>query len=243
MIPPMWSWLTRKTDGAEGQALLRRLRDSYPVYAAPHPYRRDGQMLSLDQAQANLDYLLAMRPERLRIVAECLRAEAGVDARAALAGADPGPLLAGLHGWAQQALPALRRAASGLARPEVWLASERRGPEIVYSLLMDLALLLAELILLSRPAFQWALDLDEGNLLDGMDSPRRPLLQWAPMLGATGATGATGSATAAAPPVQIDIESIVVGRFFHPETAEYTVMDGWAVLVKDASSGAYERVF
>lgn len=236
MIRAMWSWFTRKVEGKD-QALLHRLCASYPAYSAPHPYRLGGQLLGPEQAQENLSYLLAVRTERLQIVAEYLRAEAGVDVRAALSGAEPVRLLAGLHAWAQQALPALNRAASGLARPEVWLASDRRGPEIVYSLLMDLALLLGELILICRPAFQWALDLDEGNLLDGMDSPRRPLLQWAP------APGDTGCASAAPPPVQIDIERVVVGRFFHPDAAEYTVMDGWAVLVMEARSGAYERVF
>ncbi len=235
MIPFMWSWLTRKTERSEGQALLQRLRECYPVYAAPHAYRRDGQWLSLAQAQENLEYLQTQRPTRLRIVSDFLHTEAGVDVAAALAGGDPSALLDGLHRWSLHTFPALQKAEPQLARDEVWLASDRRGPEIVYSLLMDLALLLGELILISRPAFQWALDLDEGNLLDGMDSVRRPVLRFLPTPGAAG--------DASMPPVQLDVEALVVHRYREPDSPSLQWMNGWAQLVQDARSGAYERVF
>ncbi|WP_271007462.1 hypothetical protein [Paucibacter sp. B51] len=231
----MWSWLTRKTERSEGQALLQRLRERYPVYAAPHAYRRDGQLLSLAQAQENLEYLRTQRPTRLGIVGDFLHTEAGVDVAVALAGAEPAALLDGLHRWSLRVFPALQKAAPQLARDEVWLASDRRGPEIVYSLLMDLALLLGELILIRRPAFQWALDLDEGNLLDGMDSVRRPVLQFLPT--------STAAGDASMPPVQLDVEALVVHRYREPDSPSLQWMNGWAQLVQDARSGAYERVF
>lgn len=233
----MWSWLTRKTERSEGQALLQRLRERYPVYAAPHAYRRDGQLLSLAQAQENLEYLRTQRPTRLGIVSDFLHTEAGVDAAAALAGAEPAALLDGLHHWSLRTFPSLQKAAPQLARDEVWLASDRRGPEIVYSLLMDLALLLGELILIRRPAFQWALDLDEGNLLDGMDSVRRPVLQFLPT------PTSTAAGDASMPPVQLDVEALVVHRYREPDSPSLQWMNGWAQLVQDARSGAYERVF
>jgi len=242
MIPAMWSWLTQKTDG-EGEALLQRLRDSYPVYAAPHPYRDGGQLLSLDQATANLEYLRTQRALRLRIVGDFLHVEAGVDVAAALAGGEPAALLDGLQRWSLHAFPALKKAAPQLARDEVWLASDRRGPEIVYSLLMDLALLLAELILVQRPAFRWALDLDEESLREGMDSARRPVLQYLPALTAPvpAPTLAIGG-DAAMPPVQLDVEAIVVHRYREPESPSLQWMNGWALLVNDACRGAYERL-
>jgi hypothetical protein len=153
----------------------------------------------------------------------------------ALAGAEPAALLDGLHRWSLRVFPALQKAAPQLARDEVWLASDRRGPEIVYSLLMDLALLLGELILIRRPAFQWALDLDEGNLLDGMDSVRRPVLQFLPT--------STAAGDASMPPVQLDVEALVVHRYREPDSPSLQWMNGWAQLVQDARSGAYERVF
>jgi len=230
----MWFWLTRKTERSEGQALLQRLRECYPVYAAPHAYRRDGQLLSLAQAQENLEYLRTQRPLRLRIISDFLHTEAEVDVVAALAGGDPSVLLDGLHRWSLRTFPALQKAAPELARDEVWLASDRRGPEIVYSLLMDLALLLGELILIRRPAFQWALDLDEGNLLDGMDSVRRPVLQFLPAPAAAGEVPM--------PPVQLDVEALVVHRYREPDSPSLQWMNGWAQLVHEARSGAYERV-
>lgn len=239
MIPPMWSWLTRRTDGAQGQVLLQRLRDSYPVYAAPHPYRRDGQLLSLDQAADNLEYLRTQRALRLRIVGDFLQVEAGVDVAAALAGGEPVALLDGLQRWSLHAFPALKKAAPQLARDEVWLASDRRGPEIVYSLLMDLALLLAELILIRRPAFQWALDLDEDSLREGMDSARRPVLQYLPAPIPAPTPAMAGDA--AMPPIQLDVEAIVVHRYREPDSPSLQWMNGWARLVNDARRGAYER--
>lgn len=237
----MWSWLNRKTDGAEGQALLRRLRDSYPVYAAPHPYRRDGQLLSLDQARDNLEYLRTQRALRLRIVGDFLHIEAGVDVAAALAGGEPAALLDGLQRWSLHAFPALKKAAPQLARDEVWLASDRRGPEIVYSLLMDLALLLAELIQIQRPAFRWALDLDEESLREGMDSARRPVLQYLPVPALTSALTSAIAGDLALPPVQLDVEAIVVHRYREPDSPSLQWMNGWALLVKEAGSGACER--
>ncbi|WIV98261.1 hypothetical protein [Kinneretia aquatilis] len=247
----MWSWLTRKTERSEGQALLQRLRERYPVYAAPHAYRRDGQLLSLAQAQENLEYLQTQRPTRLRIASDFLHTEAGVDVAVALAGAEPAALLDGLHRWSLRVFPALQKAAPQLARDEVWLASDRRGPEIVYSLLMDLALLLGELILIRRPAFQWALDLDEGNLLDGMDSVRRPVLQFlptptptpTPTSTSTSTSTSTAAGDASMPPVQLDVEALVVHRYREPDSPSLQWMNGWAQLVQDARSGAYERVF
>jgi hypothetical protein len=57
---------------------------------------------------------------------------------------------------------------------DLWLWSTRDGPEIVYSMLTDIAIVLAEMVLLRRPDYHWALDLDPEN--EEMATWRRPVV-------------------------------------------------------------------
>jgi hypothetical protein len=70
-----------------------------------------------------------------------------------------------------------RRADAWIAATSSWIASSRRGPDIVFSMLMDLAILLGELVVTRRPEYRWSLDLDPDNDRDGMVSFLRPVVQ------------------------------------------------------------------
>lgn len=218
----MLNWLKKIAPSSPTASLERRLA-AYPAYDLPHP--GGGESLSVEQAQANLDALLAQRPARLTTIAALLREEAGIDAAPALAGADPAPLLEALHAWMNEALPALHDRHPALASTARWLASDRRGEEIVFSFLMDVALLLGELIVVGRPSFQWALDLDARNARDRMISARRPVL------------------IAYRPDdsqVELDVEDMVVHRFIQPRgTAQ--LLNEWGRVIQDARAGAYDR--
>jgi hypothetical protein len=207
--------------GRDATPLSRRLLD-YPPYLAPHP--GPGERLTVQQAQRNLEYLLAEREARLQALGGLLRGY-GIDIAPALAGADPRPLLDPLHEWANEHWP-------GLGQPRrhtlsSWLSSSRQGEDIAYSMLMDVAILLGELIRRRRPSYQWAIDLDEANGRDGMPSYRRPVLQ-VPQGGAMPA------------PVVLDLEDIVVGRYLQPDDPTQRLLNGWARLVEQAVSGAHE---
>lgn len=65
------------------------------------------------------------------------------------------------------------------------------------------------------------------NGRDGMQTWQRPVLI---------ARRADGSQ------VEIDVEAIVVARFFRPAGAS-SMLDGWSRLVQEARAGDHERVF
>jgi hypothetical protein len=215
-------WFARwRSPGGGAGRLSRRLRD-YPPYVAPHPGPGDG--LTAEQAQENLAYLLGQREHRLQALHRLLNGY-GIDISPALAGADPRPLLNELHAWANTYWPDL----SGRRRRTLssWLSSSRQGDEIAYSMLMDIAILMGELIRQRRPGFQWVVDSDEANGRDGMVSYRRPVLKM--------------PQSAAMPvPSFLDLEDIVVGRFLQPDDPTQRLLNGWARLFDEAVSGAHE---
>jgi hypothetical protein len=145
---------------------------AYPPYDAP--FRGPPSALTVEQAEANLQYLLTHNEQRLRDFSRFLGG-VGVDVTDALNGGDVGPPLDTLHGWTKREFPKIHN--PRIAKRSVWLASARTGPEIVYSLLMDIALLLGALVIARRPDFRWALDLDPDNVADGMDTVKRPVVQ------------------------------------------------------------------
>lgn len=157
-----------------------------------------------------------------------LLAAEDIEAKPALDGGDWRPLVDALHRWANARWPALHD--PNIATEAAWLRSTRCDGEIVYSMLMDVALLLGELIVRRHPAYRWDLDLDEVNGRGGMRSYLRPVLQLP-------AYGAMPSA------VVLDLEDIVVNRYLHPEHKSNQLLNEWARVVEDAVSGGYEAAW
>jgi hypothetical protein len=241
LLQRLTRWRPGASSGDDG--LAARLLD-YPPFEAPHA----GPPSRWTRAQAddNLAYLLNHRAQRLDALAGLLRLE-GIDIGPVLQGqgaaagigtstgkstatgtGTPAGLLVALHAWAKRRWPELHQPA--LASSKAWIASSRRDAEIVYSLLMDLALLLGELVMQRHPGYRWALDLDEQNRRDGMYSFNRPVLQ----LQATGDMPSN---------VVLDLEHLVVGRFVNIRDAGSQLLDDWARVVEDAASGKYEAAW
>jgi len=223
----MLKWLDRLTGRgpAAGGSSLAALGD-YPPYHAPHI--GPPTSWSLDQAQENLAHLVANRASRLVILGDWLRRHAGIDAGPALAGGDPRPLLDALHRWSNACWPAWHQPA--IASEAIWLRSSRDGDERVYSLLLDVALLLGELVLQRNAKYQWALDLDPINERDGMASWRRAVL----LLPAYGDMPG---------PIDLDLEHQVVGRYLRPDHVMNQIHNGWAETVMDAIEGRQEAAW
>jgi hypothetical protein len=220
----MPAWFGRLTGKAAPPPSPLALRlQAYPPYDAPHA--GPASNWTLQQAEDNLNHLLAHREQRLQLLGALLR-EQGIDPAPALAGGDCGPLLGALWQWSLREWPALR----GPKMPErgEWLASTRRGAQIAYSLLMDLSLLLGELIVRRRASIQWGLDLDESSRRDDMQTYRRPMLL-------------VDRQAAGREPFALDIEDIAVSRYRYIDSPTQGLVDEWARVVNDAVSGAYER--
>jgi hypothetical protein len=204
-----------------GGALAELLR-AYPPYLAPHPGA--GVALTEAQAQANFAYFEQQRPQRLGQVAALLQAAAGIDCAPALA--DParhGPALAdAVHRWAGSDWPTLQPAQpGGLQR---WLGSARRDGDIVFSMLLDVAILLGEVVQRGQPAWRWGLDLDPQNLADDMPSARRIVLLADPV-------------GAAASPFVLDVEDVVVHRFLHGQEPSQRLLNPLRRMVEQGLAG------
>lgn len=213
-MPDWLARLTRRARPAPASALPQALAH-YPPYVAPHagPPGR----LARAQADENLAHLLAHLDQRLAALSTLLH-DFGIDPAPALAGADPGPLLDALHGWAQAEWRATHDAE--LAVLGRWLGSPRSGREIVFSLLLDVALLLGELVRRRDPRWEWALDLDPANRRDGMPSAMRPVLL-------------------RRDPDHVklmDLEATVIERWRHPDDVG-NALNEWRRIVRDATAG------
>lgn len=218
-------WFRKKA--AIDRYLVRRM-ESYPVYRAPYP--GVPWSLSILEAEANLSYLLENRQERLRILSNVL-SEGGVNLASDLSTADSSDLLAQLHTWTKRHWPGIfdRR----LGSTDRWLASSREGREIVYSLLMDVAILLGDLVVTRKPQYMWSLDLDPENEndplkgKDGMLSYKRPVVQ-IPKGGPFPA------------PIILDFEDIVVGLYRRVESPVFGLVNEIGRAASYAIDGAYE---
>ncbi len=197
---------------------------SYPPYDAPHVGW--GRAITLEQAEENLAHLKAVLPQRLAIVGQLLRDDAGIDIEPALAAPlEQGPALASaLNRWVGERWPVLHEPRMRFG--EDWKFSRREGADIAYSLALDVALVLGELIVRGNPAWRWGVDRDKANLRDGMASARRLVLL----------ADRVGRAPRG---FEVDVEAIVVERLCTIDyaNAHLTHMDSWRRVVDEAQRG------
>jgi hypothetical protein len=211
-------WLMGRDESRKAKPRLH----AYPAYTAPFPTKVE----TLEQAQANLDYLLANREQRLRVVTEFLGG-AGVDVASGAAAENVEPLMLELHRWSRREFPALFD--PRIARREIWWASNRGGAEIVYSLLMDVALLCGELVIARRPEYSWSLNLDPEDGKLKAPTYRRVVVQRPP-----------GGPFPAA--IIFDFETTVVGQYMETRSPLFPIAASSAIneQVVMAIRGDYE---
>lgn len=216
-MTPGGFWRRRSTPPRE--ALAARLRRYPPCETAPAGL---GTVPSPAQAATKLAEFERVRPQRLRQVSALLHDDAGLDTGPALAepARHAAALADALQRWAGAAWPAPRPQDS-VAH---WLASRRCGEDIVYSMLLDLAILLGELIHRGNPAWRWGLDLDPENLADGIITAHRIVLTAEPV----------GTHTT---PFVLDVEGVVVYRFLHPDAPAQRLLNPLRQLVERGLRG------
>ena len=219
----MPDWLNRWIGKRPVESPLGLRLRGYAPYDAP--FAGYGVQLTEAQAQTNLAHFERMLPQRLEHLAELLRDQAGIDVAAALAAPreQAAALTDALHRWAAAEWPALH-AELPQRNLRSWLASRRDGDDIVFSMLLDVAILLGELIRRANPDWRWGLDLDPVNLADDMVSARRVVLLAAPV-------GEMKS------PFVIDVEDVVVHRFLHPGDPAQQRLNPWRRLVDEGIRG------
>lgn len=122
---------------------------AYPDVPAPR--------LTEAEHRANLHAYIAAMPERVAVL-RALLGEFGLEADRAYDEAGRADFIRQLHLWLLQELPATFRA--DLAQFPVWEPSDRSGPQIVFSLLGDIAMLFADVLLKAWPGCFLGMNLD-----------------------------------------------------------------------------------
>lgn len=204
--------------GASGTKLLR----GYVPYRAPFSGRLP-TYLSDYEALANLDYLLQSREQRIAELQRLLRA-GGADLAPALCENNLRDALTHLHRWITVTFPQIYD--PRLANWEIWLKSSREGDEIVFSLLMDIGIVLGEFIVKNNPTFQWGVDLELENA--EMMSYKRP-------------TVLIRKGRGIPAPIIVDVEALVVEQYRKVPQRVFGTANELLAPISQAISGAYER--
>ncbi|PAX07911.1 hypothetical protein [Sphingomonas lenta] len=132
--------------------------DHYPPNTPPHP----GPVAKLTEAEAeaNLRWFLGSRDDRLAALGAVLT-DHGMDVAPVLdPAADPVPTYRMLTAWLREALPPrdlLPDGSKNNAPVDAFIRSERRGDEIFFSFVADLALLEGEGVVRRSPGWRWDL--------------------------------------------------------------------------------------
>jgi len=191
----------------------------YPVYEAPHI--GVGRALSEVQAEENLSYLLANKSSRIEALSTLLKTF-DIDVAAGFAYATPEQLITQLYDWSGEHWGAYNRAEYTRKH---WQTNQRRDDDLIYSVVMDTAIVLGDLLVQHKPTYQWGLDVDSGNA--GMSSYRRCVVQ-APM--------ATDPSIMAI----FDPEQMVAERVFDPNKPHWAWENQWQRAMTAYLSGAHE---
>ena len=192
--------------------------NSYPVYDAPHV--GVGRTLSELQARENLDYLLTNKSVRIDALSTVLQTF-NIDLVAGFANESPGELISQLYNWSEEHWATY---GSKEHTRQDWLKSSRRGGGLIYSVAMDTAIVLGDLLIQYRPSYSWGVDLDSENLT--MASFRRCVVM-APML--------THDHMAIA-----DVEQAVAERIFDANKPHWRWENQWQRMLDGYLSGAHE---
>lgn len=209
-------WFGRDKGGPVLSALLRE----YSAYKAPHVGNH--LMLSDVQAQENLAYLQASKAMRLDTL-QSLLTHYEIALLPAVTEGDHRPVIDATYRWAQREWAA--SVPAQIAHRSVWRTTHRHAEQIIYSLVMDCAIALGEIVIRHRPAFAWAVDLNPQNIKEQMPSANRVILQ-APSVLHPGQQ------------VIIDWEELVVSLLLKPQSAANQAINLWQRVCDEAISGA-----
>lgn len=217
-------WLERKLSKWFKPSLLKSLLEDYPPYEQPFP--GPAKDLTDDQARQNLSYLLDNRALRIELLGDLL-SRFQIEPVQTVESGDFKPLIESLYQWVGTHWKELHTPA--LAAPHVWHYRSRAGDRILYSLFMDIAILIGEIIIHRHPSYHWAVDLDLVNIKDSMPTVKRPVLQLI--------------VNDKVPPILIDVEAIVAERYRRIDCITMQIENRWMRIVTDTVDGAYEQVW
>ena len=207
--------------GGKKSTTLSSLVADYIPFVAPHCGDHNGY--SDEQAAENLSYFLEHKQDRLNQLCKLLT-PFSINLHKTLRKGDYRPLVKSLYQWSRDHWPTAIK--HELATREVWRNSNRQGDQILYSVALDVGIILGEIIINRKPSYSWGLDLDRQNIDDQMPTARRIVLLAASQIHSDKT-------------VLIDCEVVSASIIFNTSPT-YSVMNVWLNVVNDAVSGLTE---
>jgi len=216
-------WLNRMGSSSTSSSLLATLLKDYPPYEIPFP--GPARLLTEEQAWQNLHYLLENRKQRI-VHLKSLLAHWHIHLDKIVKQGDYQTLVEELYQWGGEYWKAVYK--PKLATNEAWKSTTRRGDQVVYSMLMDVAILLGEIVVNRRPSYHWTIDVDPDNVNDEMPTVKRPVLQVA-------------RNDVIPSPITLDVEALVVDRYLKPDSTILRLRNIWLESINDAIKGLHEE--
>jgi len=191
--------------------------DGYPSYEAPH--FGFGSALSVQQANENLDYLLANKQARIEALSQLLT-QFDIDLTAGFADVAPEKIITQLYQWSGERW---RDYKSATHTRQQWHTNNRCDEDLIYSVAMDTAIYFGDLVVKHKPAYSWGVDLDNGNSV--METYRRCVVQ-APILRHNHLA-------------VFDVEAMVAARVFNPDKPHWKWENHWLRTMDDHIAGRH----
>ena len=207
------------------RARFRTALHHYPVHVAPH--RGFAQELTPEQAQANLDWFTASLPMRLAALRALLADfELDLPTPQGLSLAEAEALMSQLIDWTHGCWPQAPYSPEHL-QDSYWLHCDRLVDDAIFSVTLDVASYIGQMVIGLQPAWRWGLDMSAASLRGPMLTSRRVLLTTAP-LGKRQLRNA------------LDWEALVVQRYREPRHFLFQgppESDAWMSQLRDACTG------
>ena len=209
----------------ESQQLLAEYLENYPP--TPIVHKGLARQLTVEQAKENLSAFLDSVPARLESLQNCLEA-VGIRYPNDLALNESRDAVNDIYRWAGETWPVFGEII-GEGVENRWFSGERDDECAIFSVATDVATLLGEIVIHSRPTLHWGVDLDAENLRHAMPSVRRVVLT-APWREETHDS------------VIVDLEYVVVHQVFRQPARIDQLKNRWLETVEGACRGGYEGV-
>lgn len=210
----------RKARAQKASEEVSRKFAPYPVWETP--CKGYPPALSVEEAQANLRYLLDNHERRIPVLSAFMREAFAITLSPPNSGDDLKTMLDPLYNWAYETWPQISHGRD--TSIDDWLRSDKSGDDIVFSLIADVGLYLGEIICFREPRYVWAIDLSDNE----MASFHRPVLI-APQNGQM------------LSPVIIDTEDVVCSLYRQPNRPSMKLFNHWVECVDVAANKRLPR--
>ena len=232
MLEQLKNFFTRKAAPVDSSTQTTRrstfdqaLR-TYPAHVPPH--RGLGPDITAEQAQANWDWFKLTLPTRLATLRDlCARTGLTLSETPVNSVDEAIDLTARLIEWTRACWPDKPYLSEHKDR-HYWAMSARTGDDAIFSVVLDVATLLGQIIMDGRKEWRWGLDMARSSLGHQPSLTARRVMLMSPLLGQQRHA------------LLKDMEALVLSRYLTPNDFSFRdplEFDSWVEYVRDGYTG------